>query len=154
MLVATDGSRLVDSYSKIATRKAEEVVFEYMRTNMWFLYKYQIHWLRARYPKQLGNDLSGYLFSKDKASSPKEAADLLMLKSGYRYMQVAVPNKKMPLTETTVDFKKLTLSFLPQGRPCLISRNDNHIFLPELCGMSGVSLSEGPRLLIDRISEE
>ena len=154
MLVATNGKRIVDSQAKIATKRAEEEVFEYMRTNMWFLYKYQIHWLRASYPKQLGNEFSGSLFGGMKSSSPKDAADLLMLKSGYQYMQVAVPNRKMPITETTVEFKRLTMSFLPEGRPCFISTGGALLFLPELCALKGLSLSEGAKTLIHCISEE
>ena len=154
MLVSADGAVLIAPKQCVELERAERIVTDRIESDLGFCYKYQVHWLRAYHWDRLANELSGEMFKGYEVFSQSRAAEILKLRSGNTFSQVRIPNRKMPIAESTVRFQKLTLSFLPDGRPCLMERDKKPIYLDEIASEQGLSLVDAARFLIDKISEE
>lgn len=151
MLVTSSGARLFhDSTVKLA---AARPILRRLSRDPYFCYKYQVHYLRNRHWKRLGNDLSGTCFGGAPTVTPRQAAEMLVQLSRHQCKEVRRIHLRLPYTEGNLYWAPFGLALLPAGQPVWFGGPKNKT-LAQISSEFGLTVREAVTWLIEAVENE
>lgn len=133
MLLGTNGFAYTARHPLEHLTEYERKFLDLLDTDYQFFLLYQVHWLRCRYWKRLGSDLSGPNFDGYKRCNVYEAAHNLELLFNGERREVVPGRRPLPISAGMIALRDSTLSFLPGKSPLLFGRGIEPKTLAQLC---------------------